>query len=112
MNEENRTTDRLERIEALLEKQVELGQKTLRSAKVRNIVLIICTIVFVIGIIAIGSSITQALEAIAQFSEFDVYSLNEAIAGIASIRYDALNDSIQSLADIIRPLANLIRAFS
>lgn len=112
MDEENREINKMERIEALLEKQVELGQKTLRSAKVRNIILIVCAIVFVIGTIAIGSSITQALEAIAQFSEFDVYSLNDAIAGVASIRYDALNDSIQSLADIIRPLANLIRAFS
>ena len=60
----------------------------------------------------VGSTLSQTADVLKQLSGFDILSISDAVAGIASIRYDVLNESIQSLADIVRPLANLVNFFS
>ena len=123
-------TDRLERIEALLEQQVEIGRKTLRSSRIHTVLLILFAVLLVIGIGVVGTTLSQAaaglpaaLESISGFAdtaaveigrldEFDIAALNEVVEGLASIRFDVLNESIQALTDIIKPFAGFMGAFS
>ena len=123
-------TDRLERIEALLEQQVEIGRKTLRSSRIHTVLLILFAVLLVIGIGVVGTTLSQAaaglpaaLESISgladtaaveigRLDEFDIAALNEVVEGLASIRFDVLNESIQALTDIIKPFAGFIGAFS
>ena len=53
-------TDRLERIEALLEQQVEIGRKTLRSSRIHTVLLILFAVLLVIGIGVVGTTLSQA----------------------------------------------------
>ncbi len=123
-------TDRLERIEALLEQQVELGRKTLRSSRIHTVLLILFAVLLAIGIGVVGTTLSQAaaglpaaLESISgladtaaveigRLDEFDIAALNEVVEGLASIRFDVLNESIQALTDIIKPFAGFMGAFS
>ena len=123
-------TDRLERIEALLEQQVEIGRKTLRSSRIHTVLLILFAVLLVIGIGVVGTTLSQAaaglpaaLESISgladtaavdigRLDEFDIAALNEVVEGLASIRFDVLNESIQALTDIIKPFAGFMGAFS
>jgi hypothetical protein len=123
-------TDRLERIEALLEQQVELGRKTLRSSRIHTVLLILFAVLLAIGIGVVGTTLSQAaaglpaaLESISgladtaaveigRLDEFDIAALNEVVEGLASIRFDVLNESIQALTDIIKPFVGFMGAFS
>ena len=123
-------TDRLERIEALLEQQVEIGRKTLRSSRIHTVLLILFAVLLVIGIGVVGTTLSQAaaglpaaLESISgladtaaveigRLDEFDIAALNEVVEGLASIRFDVLNESIQALTVIIKPFAGFMGAFS
>ena len=123
-------TDRLERIEALLEQQVELGRKTLHSSRIHTVLLILFAVLLAIGIGVVGATLSQAaaglpaaLESrsgladtaaveIGRLDEFDIAALNEVVEGLASIRFDVLNESIQALTDIIKPFAGFMGAFS
>ena len=58
-----------------------------------------------------GLADTAAVE-IGRLDEFDIAALNEVVEGLASIRFDVLNESIQALTDIIKPFAGFMGAFS
>ena len=123
-------TDRLERIEALLEPPVEIGRKTLRSSRIHTVLLMLFAVLLVSGIGVVGTTLSQAaaglpaaLESISgladtaaveigRLDEFDIAALNEVVEGLASIRFDVLNESIQALTDIIKPFAGFMGAFS
>ncbi len=68
----------MERIEALLEQQIEVGRKTLRTA-----LLVLCTVILIIGAAAAGSTLSQTADVLGQLSGFDILSISDAVAGIA-----------------------------
>ena len=58
-----------------------------------------------------GLADTAAVE-IGRLDEFDIAALNEVVEGLASIRFDVLNENSSALTDIIKPFAGFMGAFS
>lgn len=131
--EEQSVLRRMEKIEALLTQQVEQGRKSLKASRIHTVVLVIFVAVFAVGVFAMNatlhsatrelpamlSSITQLTDTaqedlaatVDKLDELDFTALNETIRGIASIRFDALSESIEALQSIIKPFADFMSAF-
>lgn len=115
--------DVLSRIETLLTEQTQQTKKLLRSSRLRNVLMIIIAVTFVVSAFAfygalqtltkdIPDLITQARSLIGntnraveditgKIDELDIDALNDSIEGIASINYRGLNTSIGGLASAV-----------
>jgi uncharacterized membrane protein len=121
------------RIEELLRRQNQTSEKTLQQAKVRTILCIVAVAVIVIGLLAsymlleqrtrgiddLIASTSELVEVVKQDTNsimgqllgIDFKTLQEGLEGIASISFDALNESIEALQKIIEPFANFMGMF-
>ena len=122
--------DVLTRIEALLTEQKEQTRKLLRSSRLRNVLMIIIAVTFVVSAFAFYGALqtltkdipdlvaqarnlitntNRAVEDITgKIDELDIDALNESIEGIASINYKGLNTSISGLASAVSSFEDFV----
>lgn len=124
-------TARLERMEALLEKQAEYGKKTARSRALNTLLTLALVVVFAAGLFALNNTLGNATEQLPQLittttqsveqlqvtlqdiSKIDFEAMNTAIEGISDgvekMNFDALNESIEDLNRVVGALGSLFR---
>lgn len=122
---------RLERMEALLEKQAEYGKKTARSRALNTLLTLALVVVFAAGLFALNSTLSTATRELPQLittttqsveqlqltlqdiSQIDFAAMNTAIEGISDgvdkMNFDALNESIEDLNRVVGALGSIFR---